>query len=151
MVTHANFCMGEQGRFCCIFRRHYAAALFAVAGNDAWQYAIDLANSARQSEFAHKHPILQYGFINLPRCRQNSHCYGQIKTTAGFGQIGRRKIDGDTALRKFKLRIKNGTTYSFFTFFDRGFWQTHNGETRQTIGQMHFYRHQWRIDADVGA
>src|SRR5688500_7153062 len=105
MAAHAYVHVCKYCGFGCILTRHDAAALFAVAGNQAGQNTVHFADGSRQRKLSHEHAVLEARSVNLSRGRKYADGNREVKTAAGLGQICRSQIDSDATLREFELRI----------------------------------------------
>lgn len=133
----------HQGGFGSIRLRkdESAAAVYGAIGH--CQCAAYCAQFTGQREFAGIFIFSKFVGRDLPSRGEDAECNGQIEAPAFLGQIGGRKIDSDAACGEIELAILQRGTYAVFAFFDFGFRQTHDGEIRQTIGDMH-------LDGDEG-
>ena len=91
---------------------------------------------AGEREFAGKFMRVQGFGANLPRSDQDTQRDGQIETARFLGQIGRRKVDGDAALRKLEAAVLDRRAHALAGFLDLGIRQSHQSKGRQTGGEM---------------
>ena len=95
--------------------------------------------------------IIQCCDRDLAGSGENAECDRQIETPAFLGQIGGREVDGNAARGKLELGGEQRAAHPVAAFFHLGLGQADDGQTRQTVGQMHLDRDGRRINAGEGA
>ena len=83
--------------------------------------------------------VAQQGGVQLPAGGENADGDRQIETAGILGQVGRRQVHGDAlVIRKLQPGVVDGAAYALARFLHFGIGQTHQRETGQAVGQVHF-------------
>ena len=137
-IGDAHVGIACERSFVAVAARHDDAASGSRRVQHGRQHAVHGAQFARERELADE-------FVRGERIARNAAVRGEdaerdrkIEATAVLGQIRRREIDGDLALRIVELRVEDRRAHAIARFLHGGFGQADDRRARQTAGKMHF-------------
>ena len=141
----------DQRGLAAVVARHDHAASGARRVQHRRQHAMHGAQFARKRELAEEFVLRERIARNAAVRGEDAERDRQIEAAAVLGQVGRREIDRDLALRIVELRVEDRGAHAIARFLDRGFGQTDDRSAGQPAGQMHFTGDQRRSHAVLRA
>ena len=122
-------CALDKARFCKVGFRQHDDAVRRFRGEYRRQHARHRTELASKTQFAEVFPR-QIGDrrLDLAGRGQDAERNRQIKAAPLLGDVGRRKICGNSPSREIKTGIDQRAAYALSAFPHGGFGKPHNGE-----------------------